>query len=389
MQRFQDLKRNLKKDAGAKRIYNISTEKSDELQYKTIAFMRFPLMVCVVFVHAHLKQVTTNGVNILDYNTFPIYKYVSQSITYIISEMAVPLFFFISGFLFFKKVNVFSKDLYKQKIHNRIFTLFIPYIIWNLITLLIFFLSQTFFPNLNSGLSKPIIDYTILDYLRVFWDIRGWEGNRLPILEPFWFMRDLMIVCLLSPIIFYLIKKMNFYIVLLAGMMWLLDYNIPITGFGSTSIFFFMTGAYFSIHQKNFINTLTPYLRISIIACIVITIAEIYFAGHSWIPFGHHIYQLFRMVVVITVSAHFVSMGKWKANPFLSKASFFLYGLHYYLITFTHKILIKTMHPHNDITLLGIYIFTPIFVIILCLSLYRFLHNKFPKIIAIMCGGRS
>ncbi|MDR0894100.1 MAG: acyltransferase [Prevotellaceae bacterium] len=359
---------------------------NDELQSKTIDFLRFPLMVCVVFVHAHLKGRIANGVDLHDSNTLPIYQHVSYFFSHIVSDMAVPLFFFISGFLFFYSVDTFSKATYKRKLSKRVSTLLVPYIIWNLIAMLILFMSQTFLSGLNSGMSKPIIDYTLGDFLHAFWDIRG---GVVPIYEPFWYIRDLMVMALFSPIVFYVVKRTKYYAALLFGFMWILHLNIPITGLESSSIFFFMTGSYYSIHHKNFVDILAPYQRASIAAYIVMVTIGLCFMEQAWMPYWHHICLLFGMIAVITTTAQFVSKGKWKANSFLNNSSFFLYGLHMYLITFAHKILIRTMNPHSELSLLGIYFLTPLLVIALCLSLYWLLHKYLPKTVTIMCGGRS
>ena len=46
---------------------------------------------------------------------------------------AVPLFFAISGFLFFQKLETWSWPVWKQKIRSRVRTLLIPFIIFNAI----------------------------------------------------------------------------------------------------------------------------------------------------------------------------------------------------------------------------------------------------------------
>lgn len=37
----------------------------EELQSKTITFLRFPMMVGVVLIHAHIYEVFVNGINLL------------------------------------------------------------------------------------------------------------------------------------------------------------------------------------------------------------------------------------------------------------------------------------------------------------------------------------
>lgn len=46
---------------------------NEELQSKTISFLRFPLIVGVVLIHSKLDMVVINGVNLMDGGHFPIY----------------------------------------------------------------------------------------------------------------------------------------------------------------------------------------------------------------------------------------------------------------------------------------------------------------------------
>lgn len=72
------------------------------LQSKVISFLRFPLIVAVVMIHSSPQHIIVGGVEFFDDNNLGFYGYIYNLITEIIAQSAVPLFFFISGFLFFK-----------------------------------------------------------------------------------------------------------------------------------------------------------------------------------------------------------------------------------------------------------------------------------------------
>ena len=46
-------------------------------------------------------------------------------------QFAVPLFFIISGFLFFR--TAYTQLDVKRKLYNKVHTLLVPYLLWNLI----------------------------------------------------------------------------------------------------------------------------------------------------------------------------------------------------------------------------------------------------------------
>lgn len=176
----------------------------------TISFLRFPLIIGVILIHANLSEVIIGGIKCFNKTDYPIYTYVSYVLSQIIARTAVPLFFLISGFLFFYKIEIFNFDIFLQKIKKRIRTLFIPYIFWNFLIILIYLIGQSIVPNLISGGKKLICDYNFTDWLLSFWDtnlINPAKDIGMPINYPLWFIRDLMVVIMFSPLIYFLVKK--------------------------------------------------------------------------------------------------------------------------------------------------------------------------------------
>lgn len=66
-----------------------------------ISLIRFPLIVCVVFIHAYGSTVGMAGMQIGVTNTNFAADFVRNIISQGIARTAVPLFFLISGYLFF------------------------------------------------------------------------------------------------------------------------------------------------------------------------------------------------------------------------------------------------------------------------------------------------
>jgi fucose 4-O-acetylase-like acetyltransferase len=96
----------------------------------TLAFdqLRFPLTVLVVCEHLfHPMRLRDTVYDADNYFTVSLFEMIKE-IFFIHAN--VPVFFFISGFLFFYSVD-FNTDVYKRKIKSRVKTLLIPYIIWN------------------------------------------------------------------------------------------------------------------------------------------------------------------------------------------------------------------------------------------------------------------
>ena len=106
--------------------------------------MRFPLIMAVVYLHGY----SADSVQVGGVSRF-VQEYFSQSL----ARVAVPLFFVISGYLLFQGYEP-RFDVYKKKIASRIYTLLVPFVFWNIATLL-FFASIQNIPVFSSHVSSP------------------------------------------------------------------------------------------------------------------------------------------------------------------------------------------------------------------------------------------
>ena len=79
-----------------------------QLLSKTIDFLRFPLIVGVVFIHTDFSNIVIGGVKQISFVNFPVFARIFFLFSKVIFEVCVPLFFFISGFLFFYRTEGFS-----------------------------------------------------------------------------------------------------------------------------------------------------------------------------------------------------------------------------------------------------------------------------------------
>lgn len=168
--------------------------------------MRFPLIVMVVIMHGmgfsyYIKD-NTDVMFLSGYNNFDLYFFVKRCL-YNFSTIAVPVFFIISGYLFFQ--GHFNKESYIKKIKKRFWTLFIPYFIWNTLLFLITTFKGDIHPSFIDAYwsnCKPY--YEGINYLGY-----KYVPAADPINFPLWYVRDLMCLCLSSPIIYMLIRYLG------------------------------------------------------------------------------------------------------------------------------------------------------------------------------------
>ena len=200
---------------------------------------------------------------------------------YYFSQVAVPFFFFTSGYFFFFKVREWNKQRYKIKIEKRLRTLLVPYLLWSLLALCLIILNKCMCIWLLHKPEDGLVNcLTNIKLGEVIWNFTTWNESAVnllgwstqmygPFLLPLWFLRDLLVISfVLTPIIYYGIKYLKEYWILLLGIAYLLKI-CTLPGIHITGIFFFSWGTYLSISQKNMITTFQQKKNTSIVIAVL------------------------------------------------------------------------------------------------------------------------
>lgn len=148
-----------------------------------------------------------------------------------VCSVCVPAFFFLSGYLFFG--NVPGKpgwEWFWGKIRSRFFTLLIPYLIAVVVAWFCYYFSIKAAPSMVVG----FLGERWRDPIFVFW-----TG---PINLSLWFIRELMVVVLLSPLIYLIIRYTGWWGVLALGAWWALGRYGGFSYGGPEPLFLFTAG---------------------------------------------------------------------------------------------------------------------------------------------------
>ncbi len=72
---------------------NSQRQTGDELLSRVIDFLRFPLIVGVIFIHNYSSTMIVQGVELGSTANMPVYYIVSELFSQVLGRVAVPLFF--------------------------------------------------------------------------------------------------------------------------------------------------------------------------------------------------------------------------------------------------------------------------------------------------------
>lgn len=189
---------------------------------KSISSLKVIFCFLIILLHTHYQMPDSITASDPAGGMFEIQKFVREFFSTFLCNVAIPGFAVISGYLFFATAD-FSKAAYKKKIQGRIYTLLIPYVVWNLIVLG----GDVILSFCGKGNLVSNTEWSFLKVLDVFWGIKVGGAGTCPYNGPLWYIRDLFILCLFTPVIYPLLKNRFFKYVFGLFLFVVLFVNIP------------------------------------------------------------------------------------------------------------------------------------------------------------------
>lgn len=379
---------------------------SEELQSQTIRWLRFPLAVAVVFTHTVSHEgleVYMSQVDYLNLSGTDVFNIIRTLISTVIARCARPCFFIFSGFLFFYKMNDWNWQVYFEKLKRRIKTLMVPYILWNLIPVVI--MAFLLFRHFDGSLMIWMHDLWENGILKVFWNYHFDSLNNIlghtyhfyyPYNNPLWFIRDLIILVFLSPVIYYFLKKTKLFGVIILGICYYTQLWVYTPGFSINAFFFFSLGAFFSIHGKNMILELRKGWWAWLFVAIISMILAVYSKGSNT-----QMYYLYPVdIFIIAGSITTINTISWLLErdcftatgifvPFLSKASFFIFAAHaVFLLKWSKQLVEYIIKPDSVFFLTIKYFMAPAVCVSVCVCVYYIASKISPRLLKILTGSR-
>ena len=338
-----------------------------------ISWLRFPLIFFIIMLHCY-------SVTRLEGNHESYFK-ILYPFSLWIGETGVPGFFFISGLLFF-----LSSKTYNQKIKTRLNTLLVPYFLWNGAMLLVYFIA--FLVGFPQEINHHnIANYTLFDYLRLFWDRGSYDnGNFVPLLCPLWYIRNLFLMALISPLLYFIIRYTRELFLITIAVWWFATFH---NAFVPQTILFFSLGAYFSIFAINPMKFFSKYKNLLLILFVIFGLGDI--IVHTIMENDYNL-QIHRISLMLNIPVLFLLASffvrKNLTSQTLSNASFVVFCIHYPIVIIMRKFCVTFFLDASDSIHILLYFASVILSTIMSLSFYQILKKFFPKTSRILSGNR-
>ena len=359
----------------------MSAETMTARQSDLIRAMRFPLIVLVVFCHAPLFAPADLEPALTGEYAF---HFLTTMLSQILGNMSVCWFFVFSGYFFFHSLdqqNLWGRERgipYKWK--KRLRTLLVPYLIWNLlvvaITLILSFLYA------KAGLNGDNLGMEAVHEGPVYWLFSG------PADFPLWYLRDLIILCVLAPAFFYLFKVLGKLTPVLLVLTYLspLEPGIP----AMRAICFFGTGAWLGMNHMDMLEICRKMKPASyVLAAILLLLATCFDRGTCHEPLVRLFYP-FGMISLMNICDAAIDHQRTKDWLLrMSRYVFFIYAAHeVFILGWTKGLLVRMLGLGIPAQLVS-YFLTPAIVIGVCILLYKILEKITPRTLTVLCGDRA
>lgn len=306
--------------------------------------------------------------------------------------IAVPYFFLISGYFLSKHISD-NSSWYRKEVLKRIKSIIIPFIIWNILYIIYFFLLNSIARCLGYSTHINPPDVTSVGGIIT---ALGLNPMANCFHEHLWYLRTLFIFVLISPLLVLCIKKINSLIhfilvyAIILSPWFLICWNWQFTVF--FEFFFnllgmacFMFGMWLN-GKENDINLNNLFCHTAMFSGIIIILLRTFF--------------LFRDITILPMCltwfiVPFILYGIWMIMPDysifgqLGKYSFPLYLLHGFVslpLAAIIRIIFNNGEQNNSIVL---YFIRWGIVIIFTLLFVKFFKMHFPRFYCIVFGGRG
>ena len=192
----------------------------------------------VVLIHSQTVFINLPGKELqyiygLNASTF-IQMFISEGIC----RIAVPLFFVLSGFFFYRTFNG-NRTSFINKLKRRFHTLLIPYIFWS-VSVFIFFACATHLPGLKAFFTTRNSGVFSLKEM--------WQGIVVsPYNSPLWYVKYLIVLSVVAIALYPLYKNLHLIVIGIAFYGWIIGMPFAVP-FRMDAVFFYSLGAVIALH---------------------------------------------------------------------------------------------------------------------------------------------
>lgn len=293
-----------------------------------------------------------------------------------VAQIAVPGFFLISSYLFFRN---FTMERLWKKWNSRIQSVLVPYIVWNLLYYL-GYVAGSRLPVVSGLIGKGKIPFQFPEAAEA---VLHYTYNYV-----FWYLHQLILLILLAPLIFLVVKRKKAGALFLTGILTAIYLGSRLPLLNLDALFYYSFGAYVAVHGRKVAEGAWSRKRFAAGLLLVgsgLLIRRLDFPGEA----------RGELAVATVLLRLLVPSGLWLLVPegFLGEAknwmkqNFFLYAVHFAMVRLINKTGALLL-PAVPLLPLGLFLVMPALCVLLSYWAGLCLRRYFPGLWRLLNGGR-
>ncbi len=370
-----------------------------------VSWLMFIFSIFVIWVHSYNVDLFSGG---SQDGIWSLADRIENFVSVGLGQIAVPGFFLLSSYLFFRN---FSWDKLPRKWKSRVFSVLIPYVVWNIIYYLGYMAASRLLA-MRSVVGRDVIPFTVQEIWRAV--------SQYAYAPIFWYLYQLVFLIIVSPVIYALVKNRAIGLFWILGLVFAVHLHLDMRHPNTDALLYYSVAAYFAVHRrglversmaeeedavrthqgdKNMEDSADAVIPNFVRRCYVAEgvagiIVSIFCYRRMMIPGADVLWTCFyRMAVPMTCWAFACGIRLSKVKPWM-RQSMFLYAIHFIVVRFVNKgtaVVTGSIAGTTTAAVISliVYFLLPAIAVIVSYILAKFLVCFLPGVWRALSGGRK
>ena len=299
-----------------------------------------------------------------------------------LGQAAVPGFFMVSSYLFFR---TYDPARLMQKWKSRCFSVVIPYAVWNTLYYL-GYAAATRIPGLKEIVGRAEVPLSLSQWLEA---VMGYAYAPV-----FWFLFQLILLILLSPVLYYILKNRWVGLMFLAALLACL-YMRLVGGFPNTdALIYYSAAGWLAIHGRRAVESDDERRRIPA-GLVFLAASAVCFYEMQIVMSLNLLWSVgYRMMFASALWLLTPAASLPKARPWM-KQSLYIYAVHFPVVRLMNKggaMALKSVCADGFVlcaAAMALFFLIPVVVTAFSYGSALFLGRRMSAVWRILSGGRS
>lgn len=383
----------------------MKTGSGEKRFHDQVSWLMFVFSIFVIWVHSYNVDLFSGGAQD---GIWSLADRIENFVSVGLGQIAVPGFFLLSSYLFFRN---FSWDKLPRKWKSRIFSVLIPYVVWNIIYYLGYMTASRLLA-MRSVVGRDVIPFTAQEIWRAV--------SQYAYAPIFWYLYQLIFLIIVSPVIYAFVKNRAIGLFWIVGLVFAVHLHLDMRHPNTDALLYYSVAAYFAVHRRGLVERsmaeeedaerkydggknekdsedsgIPAFVRNRCMAeGVAGIIISIFCYRRMMAPGADVLWTCFyRMAVPMTCWAFACGIRLPQVQPWM-RQSMFLYAIHFIVVRFVNKgtaVVTGSLAGTTSAaaTALIAYFLQPAIAVMVSYILAKFLVRFMPLVWRVLSGGRK